>query len=106
VHLREAIDAARSDRIYVGPLMAKALQTRQTAGRPSLSTRERDVLVAWFQTKNKDEVAARLCVEATTVKTHLHRVRAKYAAVGRPAPTKAILIARAIQDGILGADDL
>ena len=34
------------------------------------------------------------------------RARAKYAAVGRPAPTKAALIARAVQDGILSIEDL
>jgi hypothetical protein len=33
-------------------------------------------------------------------------VRAKYAAVGRPATTKAALVARAIQDGIVNVDDI
>jgi hypothetical protein len=32
--------------------------------------------------------------------------RAKYAAVGRPATTKAVLVARAIQDGIVNVDDI
>jgi hypothetical protein len=64
------------------------------------------VLVAWFQTENKEAVGKRLFIEPTTVCTHLQRVRANYAAVGRPAPTKAALIARAIQDGILSVDDL
>jgi hypothetical protein len=33
-------------------------------------------------------------------------VRAKYASVGRAAPTKAALIARALQDGLLRVGDL
>jgi hypothetical protein len=33
-------------------------------------------------------------------------LRAKYAAVGRPAKTKAALVARAIQDGIVSVHDL
>src|ERR1700758_5412354 len=97
-HLREAIHSARSDTPYIGPYMAKALASDRTAGRPRLTEREKQVLVAWFQTESKDEVGRRLYVEPSTVRTHLQRVRAKYAAAGRPAPTKAALIARAIQD--------
>jgi len=106
VHLREAIHAARTDSPYIAPRMAGALLNDKTNGRPRLSTREREVLIAWFQTENKDLVAKRLFVEPTTVRTHLQRVRAKYAAVGRPAPTKAALIARAVQDGIIHVDEL
>ena len=86
--------------------LAEALPNHRQAGRPQLSQRERQVLIAWFQTKNKHAVAKRLFIEASTVATHLKRVRAKYASVGRPAPTKAALVARAIQDGILSVDDL
>lgn len=105
-HLREALSAARSNTPYVGPRMARALLNDRTVGRPHLSTREREVLLAWFQTENKELVGRRLFIEPSTVRTHLQRVRAKYAAIGRPAPTKAALIARAVQDGILGIDDL
>ena len=105
-HLFDAIYAAHSSTPYVGPRMAKALFNDRTVGRPGLSTREREVLIAWFQTENKEFVAKRLFIEPSTVRTHLQRARAKYAAVGRPAPTKAALIARAVQDGILSIDDL
>jgi len=105
-HLREAIYAAHSQTPYVSPRMARALLNDRTVGRPHLSKREREVLVAWFQTENKELVGRRLFIEPSTVRTHLQRVRAKYAAVGRPAPTKAALIARAVQDGILSIDDL
>ncbi len=105
-HLFDAIYAAHTNTPYVGPRMAKALFNDRTVGRPGLSTREREVLIAWFQTENKEFVAKRLFIEPSTVRTHLQRARAKYAAVGRPAPTKAALIARAVQDGILSIDDL
>jgi DNA-binding NarL/FixJ family response regulator len=105
-HLCQAIRSARSDAPYIAPRMAQALVNDTTVGRPRLSQREREVLVAWCQTESKEEVAKRLFVQPSTVSTHLQRARAKYAAVGRPASTKAALIARAIQDGFLGLDDL
>jgi DNA-binding NarL/FixJ family response regulator len=105
-HLRKAIYAASSNTPYVPPRMAQALLNDRTSGRPRLSQREREVLVAWCRTENKEEVARSLFIEPSTVSTHLQRVRTKYAAVGRPAPTKAALIARAIQDGILSVEEL
>jgi DNA-binding NarL/FixJ family response regulator len=105
-HLIEAINAASSATPYMGPRMAKALLSDQAAGRPNLSQREKEVLVAWFQTESKELVGKRLYIAPTTVRTHLQRARAKYAAVGRPAPTKSALLARAIEDGILSLSDL
>ncbi|MBN3458868.1 LuxR family transcriptional regulator [Mycobacterium sp. DSM 3803] len=78
----------------------------QTHLRPDLAPREKEVLIAWFRTDSKDGVARQLHIAPTTVRTHLQRVRAKYAAVGRPATTKAALVARALQDGLIHVDDL
>ncbi len=64
------------------------------------------LIEAWFQTESKDIVAERLHLAPTTVRTHLQRVRAKYAAAGRPPATKAQLVARAVQDGILSVEEL
>lgn len=105
-HLIAAIEAACTEVPYVGPTMAKALATNQLSGRIKLSEREKQVLLAWFQTESKDLVAKRLYIAPATVRTHLQRARAKYAAVGRPAPTKSALLARAIEDGILSLNDL
>lgn len=105
-HLIEAILAASSTTPYLGPRMAKALLSDKTARRPNLSQREKEVLVAWFQTESKELVAKRLFIAPSTVRTHLQRARAKYAAIGRPAPTKSALLARAIEDGILSLTDL
>jgi len=105
-HLIEAIHSAHTATPYVGPRMGKAMLSDTTMGRIKLSEREKQVLVAWFQTESKELVAKRLFIAPTTVRTHLQRARAKYANVGRPAPTKSALLARAIEDGILSLNDL
>ena len=105
-HLIDALRAAWTDEPYVGPQMAGAMVNDVNVGRPKLAAREREVLVAWFQTESKEIVAEKLHIAPTTVRTHLQRIRAKYAAVGRPASTKSALVARAIQDGIIVVDDL
>lgn len=105
-HLIDAIHSAHTDTPYVGPRMGKAMLNDSAGGRIKLTEREKQVLVAWFQTESKDLVAKRLFIAPTTVRTHLQRARAKYAAAGRPAPTKSALLARAIEDGILSLKDL
>jgi DNA-binding NarL/FixJ family response regulator len=72
-----AIRAAASDTSYIGPRMASAMSNDTRFGRPSLTPRESEVLVAWFQTESKDLVAQRLFVSPSTVRTFLQRVRAK-----------------------------
>ncbi|MDT5340689.1 MAG: hypothetical protein QOD90_6194 [Mycobacterium sp.] len=74
--------------------------------RPELAPREKEVLLAWIRLDNKADVASQLQISATTVRTHLQRIRDKYAAAGRPATTKAALVARAIQDGLIDVNDL
>jgi DNA-binding CsgD family transcriptional regulator len=73
---------------------------------PKLSQREVEVLRAWLNLDSKSAVAHSLFISLGTVNTHLARIRVKYNEVGRPAPTKAALGARAIQDGIVSIDDL
>jgi DNA-binding CsgD family transcriptional regulator len=89
-------------------MTATALQDSPNSDRvrPELAPRETEVLLAWIHCDNKDEVARQLDISTTTVRTHLQRVRDKYAAVGRPASTKAALVARAIQDGLIDVNDL
>jgi DNA-binding NarL/FixJ family response regulator len=105
-HLIDAIRAAGTDMPYVGPRMALAMLNDRTIGRPKLAPREKEVLIAWFRTESKELVASQLQIAPTTVRTHLQRVRAKYAAVGRPATTTAALVARAIPDGIVSVNDI
>jgi DNA-binding CsgD family transcriptional regulator len=70
--------------------------------RPQLSPRQREVLIAYVSSGDLlPTIARRLGMDPETVKTHLRRVRAKYAEVGRPAPTRRDLYARAMEDGLL-----
>lgn len=73
---------------------------------PGLTEREVAVLKVWLDCDSKVEVGARLHIALGTVNTHLTRIRDKYSRVGRAAPTKAALVARALQDGIVKLDDL
>lgn len=66
---------------------------------PVLSRREVEVLICWLRTDSKQEAADELHVSVSTVSTHISRIRAKYAGVGRPAGSKTSLFVRAIQDG-------
>lgn len=74
--------------------------------RPDLTGREIEVLLCWIRHDSKTEVAKTLFLSLGTVNTHLTRIRAKYTSVGRPAPTKAALVARALQDGLVDISEL
>ncbi|MCX8563966.1 LuxR C-terminal-related transcriptional regulator [Mycolicibacterium mucogenicum] len=73
---------------------------------PGLTAREAEVLTAWCHAASKEDAADQLLIGRATVSSHLQRIRLKYAAVGRPATTKAALIARAVQDGLVDVYDL
>lgn len=105
-HLVQAVRAAALGQSYTPPALAGALAGDRSETRPALSPRETEVLVEWFQSESKEFVAQRLNITLSTVNSHLERIRVKYAAIGRQAPTKAALVARAIQDGLIGLDDL
>lgn len=80
--------------------------TARPENRPDLTDREIEVLCAWLQLDSKPAVAQELFISLGTVNTHLTRIRAKYADCGRAARTKAALVARAVQDGLISLDDL
>ncbi|MBY4403519.1 LuxR family transcriptional regulator [Rhodococcus fascians] len=73
---------------------------------PRLSAREIEVLTTWLVSDSKSEASRALYLSMGTVNTHFSRIRAKYSAVGRTAPTKAALLARALQDGFIDIDEL
>lgn len=73
--------------------------------RPALSIREIEVLLAWMAAESKEDAANKLFISQSTVSTHISRIRAKYASVGRAAPTKAHLLARALQDEYTTLDE-
>jgi DNA-binding NarL/FixJ family response regulator len=105
-HLIPAIRAAACGRPYLPPLLSGTLATDSRPVRPKLSSREITVLLEWFRSESREVVAKGLNLSVHTVNTYLDRVRVKYARIGRAAPTKTALVARALQDGLLGIDDL
>ena len=75
------------------------------SSRPLLSDREVEVLLTWLRCESKEVAAQELFISPSTVSTHITRIRHKYAAAGRPANRKAVLLARALQDGYTSLDD-
>ncbi|MFC6018589.1 DNA-binding response regulator [Plantactinospora solaniradicis] len=105
-HLVAATQAAAQNVPYLPPMLSGAFGTDNRPDRPKLSPRETEVLLEWFRSESKEMVAKRLNLTVRRVNACLERARIKYANVGRPAPTKAALVARAIQDGLVRADEL
>lgn len=105
-HLLAATRAAAERRPYIQPEPNGISGLGGRARRPRLSPREIDVLLEWFRCNSKEVAAKNLNLTSRTVNSYLDRVRGKYADVGRPASTKAALVARAIQDGLLNIDEL
>ncbi|MFI5427074.1 response regulator [Aeromicrobium sp. UC242_57] len=68
-------------------------------GRPALSIQEERALVLYASGLTLDAVAASIGVKRDTAKQYLDRVKAKYAAAGRPVRTKLDLGRAAWADG-------
>lgn len=98
--LRSRLRAAAARTLLV-PAPAPAL-VPVLPGRPGLSAQEERTLVLYVTGLKLAAVARRLGVRYDTAKGYLDRVRAKYAAAGRPARTKTELYRVALEDGRLG----
>ncbi|MEQ4719580.1 response regulator [Nonomuraea sp. B19D2] len=102
----ETILEVAADRPSVTLPMAHAIATDESPHRPQLSDKERAALLFWFQSMSKASVAARMGIKERTVRQYIDRARVKYAAAGRPAPTKEKLLICAIQDGLVQPDEV
>ncbi|WP_232323932.1 response regulator [Catenuloplanes japonicus] len=105
-HCVQTVLAAAMDQPYVAPALAGAMVGDRRPERPSLSEKEREALLLWFQSMSKASVARRMQISEHTVKQYVDRARIKYAKAGRPAASKAALLARAIEDGLIKPDDV
>ncbi|EKT82172.1 LuxR family transcriptional regulator [Rhodococcus opacus M213] len=74
--------------------------------RPALTPRELEILRLWLRSETKIVAATDLGISLGTINTHLIRIRAKYAAVGRPVTDKTGLLIRALQDGLVSLSEL
>ncbi|WP_329013788.1 response regulator transcription factor [Micromonospora rifamycinica] len=105
-HCVATVLAAASDRPYVPPTLAGAMVGDPRPDRPALSDKEREALLLWFQSMSKASVARRMQISEHTVKQYVDRARIKYTRAGRPAATKAALLARAIEDGLIRPEEI
>ncbi|SCL41655.1 DNA-binding response regulator, NarL/FixJ family, contains REC and HTH domains [Micromonospora pallida] len=105
-HCVATVLAAASDRAYVPPTLAGAMVGDARPDRPALSDKEREALLLWFQSMSKASVARRMRISEHTVKQYVDRARIKYTRAGRPAATKAALLARAIEDGLIRPEEI
>jgi DNA-binding NarL/FixJ family response regulator len=103
-HLVPAIRAAAQGLPYTAP--RSGAPVADGTGTPRLSSREMQVLRAWFASSSKELVAAKLHITVKTVDTYIARVRVKYANVGRAARTKSELLGRALDDGLVTLAEL
>lgn len=105
-HCVATVLAAAADRPYVPPTLAGIMAADRRPRRPTLSDKEREALLLWFQSMSKASVARRMRISEHTVKQYVDRARIKYAKLGRPAASKAALLARAIEDGLVRPEDV
>ncbi|MDT8307719.1 MAG: response regulator transcription factor [Anaerolineae bacterium] len=97
--LAKAIRAARAGRSTLSPEAAQALVHAATQPPPpgrDLTERERDVLALMIEGLNNTEIAEKLVVSPSTVKSHVSNILAKLDVSSR---TEAVVLA--IQHGIL-----
>jgi two-component system, NarL family, nitrate/nitrite response regulator NarL len=105
-HLLATVFAVVEDRPYVTPTAAGILACDRRPDAPVLSEQERTALLWWFQSMSKAAVASRMGISPHTVDMYIRRARLKYAQAGRAAPTKADMLVRAIEDGLVKADEI
>lgn len=99
------VEAPLRRRGHLAPVAVVETETPELP-RPTLTDREVEVLRTWLMVDSKPACGEALHISLGTVNTHLTRIRAKYAEIGRPASTKAALVARAIQDDIIDIEEL
>jgi len=97
--LLDAIHAAAVGEPWTSPDLA-AILARDPL-RPALSEQEERALSLYASGLKLQSVARIMEVQPSTVKEYIERIRAKYEAVGRRAPTKVHLARNAEEDGYL-----
>ena len=86
--------------VAFSPELAFSLLRDRRPARPQLSRQERAILTAYASGMTLQSAARRAGVKVGTAKEYLDRIKAKYAATGRPTHTKIDLAQRAREDGI------
>lgn len=101
----DAVRAAARGEVVASAEWAAALDLDTAFVRTALSDREAEVLALYASGETAERVGEQLYISRETVLDHVRRIRAKYAAMDRPARTKVDLYRRAVEDGIIVGDD-
>jgi DNA-binding NarL/FixJ family response regulator len=99
--IMRAIEATTRGETIATPDWATALLEDTAFVDAHLTRRESEVLARYASGQTAEQVAKALFVSRDTVLDHLRRIRGRYAAVGREAPTKIDLHMRAAEDGLV-----
>lgn len=97
----EAIEAAAAGLPVVTTEWAAAIDGDPDLSAAGLSPRQQEVLALYASGEKADRVARLTGLSTETITDYVGRIRAKYAAAGRPAATKVDLYMRAVEDGLL-----
>lgn len=97
----EAIATAADGQPIVTTEWAAAIDGDPDLAAVDLSPRQQEVLGLYASGEPADRVARLTGLSKETVNDYVGRIRAKYAAAGRPASTKIDLYRRALEDGLL-----
>ena len=101
-HLLAAIVTVLRGDVVAGSEWASAIDADTQLAAAGLTPRESEVLAMYASGRAAEDVARQLDITRQTVVDHVRNIRAKYARVGRDAPTKVHLYQRAAEDGLLG----
>ncbi|AUH67544.1 MULTISPECIES: response regulator transcription factor [Gordonia] len=97
----EAIATAAEGNPVITTEWAAAVDGDPDLDATGLSPRQQEVLSLYASGEKADRVGRMLGLSTETVNDYVARIRAKYAAAGRPAGTKVDLYQRAVEDGLL-----
>jgi DNA-binding NarL/FixJ family response regulator len=97
----DAVRAVLRGEVAASADWAAAIDADRDIPSAGLTDREAQVLELYAAGEKADRVARVLGISRETVLDHVRRIRVKYAAVDRAAPTKVELYRRAVEDGVL-----
>ena len=101
----EAVRAVLRGEVVASPDWASALDSDSAFVSAELTERQAEVLALYASGETAERVGRQLFITSATVLDHIRRIRAKYAAVARPARTKVDLYRRAVEDGLVPVRD-
>mgnify|MGYP001044706259 CR=1 FL=1 len=99
--LEETLRNIAADDVALSTEWAAVMDSDPDLASAGLSPQEERVLAQFAQGVKAQTVGYDLAIAKNTVDDYVRRIRAKYAAIGRPAHTKIDLYQRAVEDGIL-----